>query len=313
MYFDLMRFFGGTPTGYSDTSGAGVPLVLTPTYTTADATPKPRSSAGAVFNQINSDLNYAINNLPSVNNYGQANLLAAYALKARVALYTNNFDTAIAYAVPILSQEISNANAGLASTYLSLYQQKNTQPESIFEVQFDATNPNGLYNTYFTRTEVAASTSLAQAYDPSDSRLPVNYYFPSSSANYAGTEKYILADGSNDVTVIRLAELYLIGAEALLRSTDQTDSITATSYLNVVRLRAGLSNTTAQTIPDLLTAIANENRFEFAHEGHRWFDLRRLNLAVSTFGIADPTKVLWPIPQYEVQTSGGVITQNPGY
>ena len=33
MYFDVMRYWGGTPSGYSDPNGEGVPLVLTPTFT----------------------------------------------------------------------------------------------------------------------------------------------------------------------------------------------------------------------------------------------------------------------------------------
>src|ERR1700722_15687350 len=106
--------------------------------------------------------------------------------------------------------------------------------------------------------------------------------------------------------------MYLTHAEAVLRGSSP-DVATATSDLNMVRARSNAAPTTAVTVSDLEAAILLENRLEFPHECHRWFDLRRLGLAASTFGISDPTKVLWPIPQTEVLTSGNVIAQNPGY
>ncbi len=81
----------------------------------------------------------------------------------------------------------------------------------------------------------------------------------------------------------------------------------------MVRDRAGLGPTTAATAADMLTAVLQERRVEFAHEAHRWFDLRRTGLAAGVFGISDARKVLWPVPQQEVLNSGGVIEQNPGY
>ncbi len=55
-----------------------------------------------------------------------------------------------------------------------------------------------------------------------------------------------------------------------------------------------------------------ERRFEFAHEGHRWFDLKRTG-NWAALGLSEPFRALWPIPLREIQTSGGIIAQNPGY
>jgi hypothetical protein len=65
-------------------------------------------------------------------------------------------------------------------------------------------------------------------------------------------------------------------------------------------------------VADLVTAIQQERRIELAHEGHRWFDFRRYN-NYSTIGVAESFRSLWPIPQREVLTSGGIIAQNSGY
>jgi hypothetical protein len=310
MYFDLMRYFGGTPSGYSDPNGEGVPLVLAPTFTAAEAAPHPRSAAGVVYNQILTDVDYAIANIPSSNNAGQANTLTAVAFKARVELYIGNYDSAAADA----EEAIQMTSGALDPNYADLWITKNVQPESIFELQFSATNANGLYFYYFGRDEVATDISLDQAYAAGDTRIPVNYYFgtDASGKGVYATTKYDDPDGSQDITLIRLAEMYLTHAEAVLRGSNP-DIATATSDLNTVRARANAAPTTAVTVSDLEAAILLENRLEFPHECHRWFDLRRLGLAASTFGITDTTKVLWPIPQNEVLTSGNVITQNPNY
>jgi hypothetical protein len=197
----------------------------------------------------------------------------------------------------------------LDPSYSDLYVSKNVQPESIFELQFSSTNQNGLFFYYYGRDEVATDASLQAAYDPADTRLPVNYF---KFDGTIGTSKYDQADGSNDITLIRLAEVYLTDAEAVLRGSNP-NTAAATIDLNIVRARAGVAPTAAVSVSDLETAILLENRLEFPHECHRWFDLRRLGLVVSTFSLADSTKVLWPIPQNEVLTSGNVITQNPGY
>jgi len=309
MYFDLMRYWGGTPSGYTDPNGQGVPLVLAPTFTTAGAAPHARSSAGEVFNQILSDVNYAIANIPTTNNFGQANRMTAIAFKARVELYVGNYDSAAADAEQVIA-----ALGGLTNPYPSVFASKNVLPESIFELQFSATNTNGLYFYYFGRDEVATSTTLQAAYQPQDARLPVNFYVANDASGNSvnATQKYDDPDGSQDISLIRLAEMYLIHAEGVMRGSNP-DLATAEGDLNVVRARSGETLDVTTDPNQLLTDILTENRLEFPAEAHYWFDLRRLGLPVSMFGITDSTKVLWPIPQTEVLTSGGVITQNPGY
>jgi hypothetical protein len=309
MYFDLMREWGGTPSGYSDPNGLGVPLILTPTFTAADAAPHARSTAGQVFAQILADVNFAIANIPATNDFGRANTLAATAFRARVELYIGQYDAAAADAESVIS-----AGGGLTNGYPDIWLAKNVQPESIFELQFSATNTNGLYFYYFGRDEVATSATLQAAYDPADTRLPVNFFVGTDASGNSvnATTKYDDPDGSQDITLIRLAEMYLTHAEAVLRGSSPNVA-TATSDLNTVRARANVGPTTAVTVSDLEAAILLENRLEFPHECHRWFDLRRLGLAASTFGVTDPTKILWPIPQNEVLTSGNIIAQNPGY
>src|SRR5580658_6164642 len=284
MYFDLMRYFGGTPSGYSDPNGEGVPIVLAPTFSAVEAAPHVRSSAGAVFAQILSDLGVAIANLPSSNDLGKANTNAAIALRARVELYMGQYDAAAADAETLISQlGPMNATGGLDPSYSDQYVSKNYQPESIFELQFSNVDQNGLFFYYYGRDEVATSLSLQAAYQPADIRLPVNYF---SFDGTIGTSKYDLADGSNDITLIRLSEMYLTHAEAVMRGSNP-NLATAIGDINVVRARAQETLDATTSSSQLLADILEENRLEFPHECHRWFDLRRLGLAASTFGITD--------------------------
>ncbi|WP_426585856.1 RagB/SusD family nutrient uptake outer membrane protein [Mucilaginibacter sp. R-33] len=74
-------------------------------------------------------------------------------------------------------------------------------------------------------------------------------------------------------TVLRLADVYLIYAEALLGNNATTTNADALLYFNQVRSRAGVDVVT-QLTPDV---IMKERRIELAFEGQYWFDLVRLS------------------------------------
>jgi hypothetical protein len=116
--------------------------------------------------------------------------------------------------------------------------------------------------------------------------------------------------------VLRLAEQYLISAEAKAQLDDINGAATA---LNALRTRAGLPNTTAATKEAMLAAIAHERQTElFAEWGHRWMDLKRTNKATAVLGAISnkqPFKagqLLYPIPPTEI-TNDPNLQQNPEY
>lgn len=131
---------------------------------------------------------------------------------------------------------------------------------------------------------------------------------------FAPLLKYKAATGTtelnfpNDYIEIRLADTYLMEAEALVQGGG--DAGRAAALLNAVRARVGLP-AVAATIAN----IQNERRLELATEGHRWFDLVRWGLAPAVLG---PTKhfkagknEILPIPLKELNNT--VLIQNPGY
>jgi hypothetical protein len=134
------------------------------------------------------------------------------------------------------------------------------------------------------------------------------------------------AQSFKDIIIYRLAETYLIGAEAHMHLSGASDP-TAVKYMSAVRERAGLGAFAGPVTEQL---ILDEDARELAFEGQRWYTLKRLGKlidqvkqyagdpAVSAVqartGIKD-YHVRWPIPQSEIDNMKGKgnFTQNPGY
>jgi len=108
---------------------------------------------------------------------------------------------------------------------------------------------------------------------------------------------------------IRLADTYLLEAEALVRSNGNLER--AKMLLSAVRARVGLGE-----VEPTLDNIYRERQLELATEGHRFFDLVRTGRATAVLGPlgfkANKNEVL-PIPQQEIDITNGQLTQNPGY
>lgn len=125
-----------------------------------------------------------------------------------------------------------------------------------------------------------------------------------------------------DIFLARLAECYLIRAEAYIKLNKLTE---ATTDINVVRTRAGATSITSTNAT--IDYILDERAREFAGEYNRWYDLKRtgkLVQLVTTYNPDVPTdanmkgndgkyKILRPIPQDAIGLNTATITQNPGY
>jgi hypothetical protein len=134
------------------------------------------------------------------------------------------------------------------------------------------------------------------------------------------------AQSARDVFVIRLAEMYLIAAEAQLKLGNPA---LAVPYLNAVRTRAAIPGREAAmqvTDPQVtLDFILDERARELAGEQLRWFDLKRTNKLVDRIKTKNMNpdaaqyikdyQVVRPIPQSQIDavTNKDEFTQNQGY
>ncbi|MEO6681287.1 MAG: RagB/SusD family nutrient uptake outer membrane protein [Ginsengibacter sp.] len=340
MYFDLVRLYGKPYT--MDKNALGVPDVIT----RLDASAQPlRATVEDNYKRIMKDLTDAAPLLLKSKTNGYINFYANAAMQARVNLYMGKNTEAL-----LAAQTVINA----ASLY-SLYSNSNWVSswassfgsESIFELAMHPNEGdlgNGSLSMYLRRRAHGNSNALgyfvASDYflnrlqqDPADVRWGVMAYDEISTSHLGASYKHsgnvaLAGDGKGtstavNVKVIRLSEIYLIAAEAAL----PTDLPLAVSYLNKIRQRSpNLLPATIATIS--IDMILDERSKELFTEGHRFFDMMRLNKSI-TFNddlggvpissrpkTIDRTfyKTILPIGQDEINANPGIkAQQNPEY
>lgn len=302
-HFNLLGYFGG------------IPLKTQPTLDLNNID-QARNTVGEVYTQIIEDLLAAEGKLPSTSPLGRAISFSATALLAKVYLseyHFNNNPDAAAQAIAKAGKVISEGGYSLAPNFGDLFMGNST--ESIFEVVFDVQNRNVLAQYFFPRSltgryEVAPTSEFVESWVPGDSaRFRATIAFDSATAQPYGFKYRDVAGGTDRVYVLRLAEMYLIRAEALAWSNGQIEAIQ--NDINVIRNRAGLPPTEAADYNALKLAVQHERRFELAFECQRWADLVRTKTATLVLGI-DEDYTLFPIPLSEMQTNNN-MKQNPGY
>ena len=128
--------------------------------------------------------------------------------------------------------------------------------------------------------------------------------------------------GQRDYVLMRLADAYLIRAEARLKQGNKSD---AAADLNTVRTRAAWDGKEAEmqiTAADVdIYFILEERARELLGENHRWFDLTRTGKLIELVKLHNPTSagniqdhnVLRPIPLDQIDRTSGGYPQNPGY
>jgi hypothetical protein len=324
-YFYLTNLFGD------------VPLITSTNYknnATASRTPQT-----TIYQQIVNDLKDAqtllndtyvgtdgITSTASTERIRPTKLVAA-AMLARIYLYTHDWVNAEAEATLLINKTSNySLNSNLNEVFL-----KNNSKETIFQVMSN-------YNTYEGAIFIlhgqpdggfkiaTLSAQLLNAFEPGDLRR-ANWVDSASDGVqvYYYPYKYKNETGSSPATeypmMLRLAEQYLIRAEARAHLGNITGINSAATDLNAIRNRAGLPPTLAVTQSDMLTAIRHERQVElFTEWGNRWLDLKRTGMVDIFMSTESPLKggvwninqQLYPIPQND-RNSDPNLTQNIGY
>lgn len=294
-YFRLVEWYGG------------VPLVLEPSKGVTEESLVSRNSREEVLAQVVQDLTDAASILPAGRVDGKATKGAANALLAKVYLEQGDYGQARDKANTLISDPTYSLLADFADNF-------NTEfgSESIYEIQFTVNNANSLAFWYFPTTQdgrlgFSPTEELYNLYGPTDTRRD-------ASIHIDGTTRYCfkystISTGTDNVILARLAEMYLIRAEANARLGAADATVLAD--INTIRARAGATPVSASGQAALLDAVLAERRLELAFEGMRFFDLRRFGQAQTKLAI-DADHLLFPIPQGERDTNPN-LTQNPGY
>ena len=314
--------------GYAYFIGAytfgGIPKVTTTSIETNRNIP--RVSKNEILDLVLEDYTYALDKLPQETaNAGFASEYAVWAALARYYLYEENWSLASQYATAV----IESGEYELEEDFADIVNLDFTD-EAIFEMGYNitddpGTNSNiGLNNLFVGRREIIPSNQsiVALASDESGDRFSsIDFDGDDLSGNDNGwsVAKYGTADDdNNNVIVFRLAEMYLIRAEARLHAGSVSGTNSAQSDLNVLRERANAPLIGAVSSSQMELLIEEERRYELAFEGHRWYDLVRTGRAEAVMSAVTSNwrtdYDLWPIPQREIQNNPSLVGhQNPGY
>jgi len=310
-YFYMINIFGGVPyvssTDYQATSRLA------------------RSPVDTVYARILSDLTDAQQALPEeYPSEGRflPNRNVASAFLSKVYLYRQEWQKAYDAANTVISSgeyilEPDLNNVFLEGSQEAIWQLPATGSYSVTsEAQSFVPQSSGTVPTYI------FTSLLKDAFESGDQRL--DKWAMATTVNIGGVDQVFYSPYKyknvypgatvEDYMIFRLGEVYLIRAEAAAHLGNTGEAL---DDLNQVRLRAGVSASTASTEDDLLAAIMHERQTElFTEWGSRWLDLKRTGTIDAVLGAEKPGwdahDALYPIPNAQLNLNG-LLKQNPGY
>lgn len=264
-YFDLVNLYGKPYQATTANATLAVPLAL---EINLENVLKPESIA-TVYEQIHKDLEQAksllqVNTQESGSNY-RFSKAAVYAFEARVNLYQNNWQDALNSATKALTYQSALEDLNTATTVPSHYK----SVESILALENTLTSS--------IQNSTSLSPELLAAYNPAED-LRFSLYFEPKGADY----KVIKVGNIENKTSLRTSELYFIIAEAQAQQNQISEAVATLTPFFSKRYTAekarNLENELATYSKESFISFLLEERYrEFAFEGHRWFDLRRLH------------------------------------
>lgn len=337
-YFRLVRAYGSVPLRLH------VPANQTE-YNIA------RSSAAEVYAAVEQDLTDAASVLPQkydLTDVGRITKGAALALHAKVAMYQKKWADVLTY-----TNQVMTLGYSLFPDFEKMFRIANENcSESVFEIQCKSfPSISGASTSQYSQVQgVRAQTgggwgfnvptaALVSAFETGDPRMDATIIFRGETTpegdkvdpvgdnprynqkSYVPfTVPFVQNEGEDqNIRVIRYAEVLLMNAEA---ANETGNTVAALSSLEMVRARARGGNTsilpkvTTTDQSTLRLAIWHERQVELAMEFDRFFDVVRQGRGTTVLGAKGfkaGKNELMPIPQSEIDLSGGKLTQNPGY
>ncbi|WP_159729917.1 RagB/SusD family nutrient uptake outer membrane protein [Sphingobacterium sp. 18053] len=293
-YSFLVQLYGKRYSAVNGTnSQLGVPLVLK-----SGDVALPRATVEEVYAAIIKDLDSAISmKVSSRANKSQANIDVAIGLRARVALIMQDYDNAILYAKQLIA--LPTYKLMTHSEYLKGFNDANALSEFIW-ASMPTADQDAVFASYFSQIGYNANTSFMRAnpkrinsalYDRiSATDVRKNIWEPNPTAAnfplplttfsrqpYMSRKFSIKAAGGTlgDVPLMRLAEIYLIAAEAYVeRDQDQLARDILYEFMKARDPEAVRSTKSGQALTE---EIWIQRRIELWGEGFRFLDLKRLN------------------------------------
>jgi hypothetical protein len=328
-YFDLVNNFGD------------VPLLLKPLQSFSDAyAVSKRETKANVYTQISSDLAQAKSLLPNskysdATDKWRASKGAALAMQAKVALYNQKWTDVISIVSELEGLNFYSLNSNYFDSFAVATEASENEVIFAYDHQSSQTPRKG--NGLCAPLDwgfIAPTDNFLAEFEANDPRLLYTVDVPakavykllgSTNTVYRGND-----DAPSNKIYIRLADVLLWKAEAYNETANYPAALLIINQIrNRARTSVSATGTTPPvgTLPDRTVSVdkaqikgwlIHERRVELGFESQRFNDLKRWKIAeaVLTPAIGKNFKAfnyLYPIPQGEIDKSGGSITQNPGY
>lgn len=324
--FEMTRLFGLPYEPGQTNSQPGIPLVLTATRDVSDAVPVPRNTVEECYSRALEDLTEARGLLPDENGV-YASSMTASAVLARLYLQTGNFRLAATEA----NRVVESGYFDLTATPLKAFNNPENSVEDIFAIQMNINSTLGWLPVMYAslagagRGDYEIVQSFLGRFDQSDLRgkyqadtqdgytidnITMMYYRGVGTIlNNNGINTAKWGDYYRNIPLIRLAEMYLIRAEANFEDPGaDVGPNTPTQDINTIRERALAPLYTTNVTRE---QIREERYLELCWEGHRLHDLKRWKMDIGT----DPYNagnLILPIPFREMEVND-LLEQNSWY
>jgi len=320
-YFKLANIFC-LPYNSGDTNEHGGLVLMDETPIEAEENVS-RSSLTATYALIDKDITSALSAYENTTSNPDAyyfNKAAVNALKARVSLFEEKWEDAKMYA-----QEAIDLKGGAAVSnedYEAMWSSVAINDEDIFTIvksSDDNLSANSLNTLYGSYGATLTTTMVAEYADGDIRKAMIGTMLGNDGANdlwkYNGIGS---AKAVSNIPQFRVSEMYLILAEANVRSTTPDLDAAREALLFVAKRNPAITSVAdLPTSSDgLLTFISKERKRELCGEGFRFNDARRtgelIDVYDGNFTDFDVSKFVFPIPSDEINAGFG-CEQNEGW
>ncbi|WP_316841060.1 RagB/SusD family nutrient uptake outer membrane protein [Pedobacter gandavensis] len=290
-HFDVLRLYAKRYTAATENTDLGIPFV-----TSIDVSLLPsRNTMKESYDKIIADFVQAEGLANVSNGVGRLNKAAIIGLLSKVYLNKSDWANAAAAADRALAVAPGTSdNPGSAADVPNIFIDA-TEKGVMFKIKM-LDEDNVKIGTYYsqtigsdgTKSEYVPTFDFYSLYTATDVRkaayIKTGLYVPASTT-YNHVAKWLSRPGSTanilDYKVLRVAEVLLNKAEAYAQNSSVKDEAKALATLNILRAQRYVPYVAGtETGAALLAAIDKERRLELAFEGHRFYDLKRQNVAI---------------------------------
>ena len=320
IHFEMMKFWAlpYDVDKQGNNTQPGIPYRTLPTLSGFADLAMARKTVEEVYSLVIADLKTAAHLLDTAGietSTSRASSMACYAYLARIYFQKGDYINAALYANKVINSDNFSLNDNIKLS---------------FQTSGDVISPEAIFQLVNIKTD--QSNAISYNFSPTDNTIPLfqpdtvykklfwdtkdqrrsKYISINPFAGTISVKKYRSANPSDNICILRLAEMHLIRAESNLVPGGNGNLTDAFASYNAIVKRAYGTNYVAQTVlaKDLLDSVRLERRRELCFENDRKTNQQRLKLPLRDGINWNDPSLLFKIPQEEM-SGNPLMVQNP--